>query len=124
MSVRFGHTIPILRIFDVAKAREFYVDYLGCNVDYEERSAPEMPAYIQVSRSGFTLHLSEHYSDGSPGTHLRVEVEGLAHLRDELAGKAYQHIKPNIVAASQYERVLAVIDPFANRLLFFERSKG
>jgi ribosomal-protein-alanine N-acetyltransferase len=29
MAIAFEQTIPILRIFDVAKARAFYVDYLG-----------------------------------------------------------------------------------------------
>jgi hypothetical protein len=29
----FGKTTPILRIFDEAKAREFYVDFLGFGVD-------------------------------------------------------------------------------------------
>ncbi len=29
-----GHPIPILRIFDEAKARAFYVDFLGFTVDW------------------------------------------------------------------------------------------
>ena len=33
----FGKTTPILRIFDEAKAREFYVDFLGFKVDWEHR---------------------------------------------------------------------------------------
>jgi hypothetical protein len=32
-SMGFGKTTPILRIFDEAKAREFYVDFLGFRVD-------------------------------------------------------------------------------------------
>jgi hypothetical protein len=28
-------TIPILRIFDEVKAREFYVDFRGFNIDWE-----------------------------------------------------------------------------------------
>jgi Glyoxalase superfamily protein len=31
------HAIPILRIFDVTKAREFYLDFLGFRVDWEAR---------------------------------------------------------------------------------------
>jgi catechol 2,3-dioxygenase-like lactoylglutathione lyase family enzyme len=34
--MKLGRTTPILRIFDVAKAREFYVDRLGFQVDWEE----------------------------------------------------------------------------------------
>jgi Glyoxalase superfamily protein len=33
MSVDFQRVIPILRIFSVEKAREFYVDYLGFSID-------------------------------------------------------------------------------------------
>ena len=33
MTTRFDATIPILRIFDIAKAREFYVDILGMTWD-------------------------------------------------------------------------------------------
>ncbi|HEY3162183.1 MAG TPA: glyoxalase superfamily protein [Vicinamibacterales bacterium] len=29
----FGRTIPILRMFDAAKAREFYIDFLGFTID-------------------------------------------------------------------------------------------
>lgn len=29
----FGKTTPILRIFDEAKAKEFYIDFLGFKVD-------------------------------------------------------------------------------------------
>ncbi len=41
---------PILRIFDEAKAREFYVDFLGFSVDWEHRFGDNFPQYMQVSR--------------------------------------------------------------------------
>jgi catechol 2,3-dioxygenase-like lactoylglutathione lyase family enzyme len=41
---------PVLRVFDVPLAKSFYVDYLGCSVDWEEGS-PEGPTYLQVSRA-------------------------------------------------------------------------
>ncbi len=34
MALAFRKTIPILRIFDVEKAKEFYLDYLGFSVDW------------------------------------------------------------------------------------------
>jgi hypothetical protein len=34
MSVTFLRAIPILRIFDETKAREFYLGYLGFEVDF------------------------------------------------------------------------------------------
>jgi len=71
--VRFGKTIPILRIFDEAKAREFYVNFVGFNVDWEHRFEPGLPLYMQVSKNGCVLHLSGHHGDCSPGAALRVE---------------------------------------------------
>lgn len=76
-------TIPILRIFDRAKVKDFYVGYvgfLGFAVDWEHHFEENTPAYIQVSRAGLTLHLSEHHGDaclpeaesGRPGPVRRV----------------------------------------------------
>ena len=50
MPVAFLQTIPILRIFSVAKAKEFYVDYLGFTLDWEHHFDDNSPAYIKVSR--------------------------------------------------------------------------
>ena len=36
----FGKATPILRIFDEAKAKEFYVAFLGFKVDWEHRFEP------------------------------------------------------------------------------------
>ncbi len=52
MAVAFQKTIPLLRIFDVEKAKEFYVYYLGFSVDWEHHFEDNTPAYIQVSRDG------------------------------------------------------------------------
>ena len=68
MSVEFQKTIPILRIFSVEKAKEFYVGFLGFTVDWEHHIEDNTPAYIQVSRAGLTLHLSEHHGDACPGS--------------------------------------------------------
>jgi hypothetical protein len=67
MSIRALRVIPILRIFSVEKAREFYLDYVGCNHDWEHRFDDTAPLYMQVSRDGLVLQLSEHYGDGPPG---------------------------------------------------------
>jgi catechol 2,3-dioxygenase-like lactoylglutathione lyase family enzyme len=73
--IRLDPAIPVLRIYDIAKAREFYVDFLGFQIDWEHRFAPDLPLYMQVSRSGVTLHLSEHYGDGTPGTVVYIRGE-------------------------------------------------
>lgn len=66
--VAFSKAVPILRIFDINKARQFYVDYLGVTVDWEHRFSEDAPLYMQVSRGGMVLHLSEHHGDATPGS--------------------------------------------------------
>ena len=60
--------IPVLRIFSVEKAKEFYLGFLGFTWDWEHRFADNFPLYAQVSRSGIVLHLSEHHGDACPGS--------------------------------------------------------
>ena len=67
----FGKTVPILRMFDEAKAKEFYVDFLGFAIDWEHRFESGAPLYMQVSLGSFQLHVSEHYGDGTPGFDFR-----------------------------------------------------
>jgi catechol 2,3-dioxygenase-like lactoylglutathione lyase family enzyme len=40
--------IPILRIFSVDKAKEFYLDFLGFKLDWEHRFGDNFPLYAQV----------------------------------------------------------------------------
>ena len=64
----FQKTIPIFRIFDVMKAKDFYVGFLGFTVDREHHFEENTPAYILVSKNGFVLHLPEHHGDCWPGS--------------------------------------------------------
>ena len=120
-TLRVTATVPMLRIFDVAKAREFYVDYLGCAVDWEHRFGEDFPLYMQVSRAGLQLHLTEHHGDACPGAAVFFWVEGLDAFHAELAARPYTYAKPQIETAPWQARVLHLTDPFGNRLHFNER---
>lgn len=43
--------VPIFRMFDKAKAIEFYIDWLGFTIDWEHRFEENLPLYMQVSKS-------------------------------------------------------------------------
>jgi catechol 2,3-dioxygenase-like lactoylglutathione lyase family enzyme len=118
--VEFGSVVPILRIFDIPKALEFYRDYLGCSVDWEHRFAPAMPVYIQVSRGNLILHLSEHHGDGSPGIRVRIATTHIAALHAELQRKDYHYLRPGLEEEPWGETTLTLLDPFGNRLTFHE----
>ena len=112
-------TIPILRIFDEAKAREFYVGFLGFTIDWEHRFSPDAPLYLQVSRDECLLHLSEHYGDCSPGAAIRIATTDLDAFHAELTAKQYKYAGPGI-DEQPWGREVSVRDPFGNRLIFSE----
>lgn len=111
-------TTPIFRIFDEAKARESYLDFLGFRVDWEHRFEPGLPLYMQVSRDGCLLQLSEHHGDGSPGAAVRMEASDLGALHAELASRQYKYARPGIAEMPWGTRDMSVRDPFDNRLTF------
>ena len=115
--MRLGNTTPVLRIFDEAKAKEFYVGFLGFQVDWEHRFEPSLPLYLQVSRGACVLHLSEHHGDASPGAGLRIATEGLEDFQRELIAKGYKYARPGI-EEMPWGRDMTVRDPFGNRLTF------
>ena len=114
----FGKTTPILRLFDEAKAREFYVDFLGFKVDWEHRFGEGMPLYMQVSKGGCVLHLSGHHGDCSPGAAMRIETDELEAFQQQLLAKNYKYARPGIEDTPWGSRDMSIKDPFGNRLTF------
>jgi ribosomal-protein-alanine N-acetyltransferase len=120
MSPRTVQVIPILRIFSVEKAREFYLDYAGFHLDWEHRFEPGLPVYIQVSREGLVLHLSEHHGDGSPGTRFQVTYQGVRELHAELSAKKYNYWRPGLTETFWGTDQLNLLDPFGNKISLCE----
>jgi uncharacterized glyoxalase superfamily protein PhnB len=113
-----GRTTPILRMFDEAKAREFYLEFLGFKVDWEHRFEPGLPLYMQVSRGECVLHLSEHFGDGSPGAAVRIHSADIEAFHLELTSKRYKHARPGLEDTPWGSREVSIRDPFGNRLTF------
>jgi len=111
---------PILRIFDEEKAREFYVDYLGFQVDWEHRFEEGMPLYMQVSLDGISIHLSEHHGDCTPGSAIRVLISNLDEFHSQLQQQSYKYARPGIEETPWHLREMTVTDPFGNRIVFYE----
>lgn len=113
--------IPIFRIFDAAKAREFYVDWLGFQIDWEHRFEAGAPLYMQISRGEIYLHLSEHHGDACPGSKAFIKFQNLTEYHRELLAKNYKYNRPGLEIAPWNARTMTVIDPFHNQLLFSEK---
>ncbi|TSB45726.1 glyoxalase superfamily protein [Alkalicoccobacillus porphyridii] len=115
--------IPILRIFDYEKAKEFYLDFLGLQLDWTHQFEDNMPLYVQVSSEGDVLHLSEHHGDASPGSSIRIQKKSLKQYQKKLLEKNYPHMKPGIEETPWGTLEVTVVDPFSNRIIFYEDKK-
>jgi catechol 2,3-dioxygenase-like lactoylglutathione lyase family enzyme len=114
---------PILRIFDYKKTLEFYIDWLGFNIDWEYKEE-DTPVYMQVSLGDIVLHLSEHHGDGTPGTRVFIDdFKGLKEFQQALIDKQYKYNRPGIEVPfwDAHALEMTVDDPFGNKLLFVER---
>jgi hypothetical protein len=111
--------IPVLRIFSAEQAMAFYLDYLGCTLEWERRAGEGDALTAQVRRGALTLRLSERHEDGTPGALLVVPVTGLAGLHAELSAKPYRGQRPVLQAAGPGQEVV-LTDPFGNRLVLCE----
>jgi uncharacterized glyoxalase superfamily protein PhnB len=120
MEIVFERVIPVLRIFDVAKADEFYQGFLGFAVDWDQRVDGGAPLYRQISRAGLILHLSEHHGDGSPGVHIRVMMRGVEAFQREISARSYRYMRPGLETTPWGAVETGVIDPFGNLIRFCE----
>jgi catechol 2,3-dioxygenase-like lactoylglutathione lyase family enzyme len=114
-----GPVIPVLRIFDVAKAREFYTEYLGFEIAWEHVFDDHAPVYLEARRDGAVLHLSEHHGDASPGATVRILVTDVMGLHRELHEREHAYARPGI-ETEPWGLEVTVLDPFANRIVFHQ----
>lgn len=115
----FEQAIPIVRIFDLAKAEEFYFGFLGFKLDWDHRYGDNFPIYMQVSRGDLRLHLSEHAGDATPGGNMVVYMKGIRAFHAELIEKNYRFMKPGLEREGDRLEV-TVTDPFNNHMRFME----
>src|SRR6201996_1522732 len=120
MAIEFMSVVPILRIFDIAKADEFYQGYLGFKVDWDHRFDANAPLYRQISRGNLILHLSEHHGDGSPGARIRVTMRGVVAVHREISTKGYRYRRPGLETTPWGTLEPGAIDPFGNLIRFCE----
>ncbi|WP_409343713.1 glyoxalase superfamily protein [Paenibacillus sp. MBLB4367] len=114
---------PILRIFDEAKAKAFYIGFLEFQLDWEHRFEEGFPLYMQVSRGSCLLHLSEHHGDCTPGSAVRIEASPIEPFHAGLLAKAYKYARPGLESTPWGTREVCVTDPFGNRIVFYEDNQ-
>lgn len=120
MNPDFSATIPVMRIFDVVRAKDFYSGFLGFQVDWEHRFDDKSPTYLQVSLGSLILHLTEHHGDCCPGSTVFVKIRGIDHFHANITSRGYGYMRPTIEQTAFGTRCVEVTDPFGNRIRFNE----
>lgn len=123
MEAEFTKVIPMLRIFNVEKARDFYLHFLGFKLDWENDNGGRAPMYMQVSRGDLVLHLTEHHGDCTPGSNVFVIMKGIEQFHRDISSRRYKYMRPGLRKAPWNATVMEVTDPFGNRIRFNEHLK-
>jgi len=119
-----GSPIPVLRSFDEAQGRSFYVDFLGFEIDFEHRFGEDFPLYLGVSLSGCTLHLTEHHGDCSPVAKVRIPTANVSALCKALSAKDSKYAVPRGGQETPWGmKEMTLVDPFGNKLVFYQDSQ-
>lgn len=113
-------TIPILRMFDVAKAKEFYFEWLGFKIEFEHQFEENTPYYIGITKDDIQLHLSEHYGDATPGSKVFIVCNEIEKYFAELQSRPYKYYRPCLEKTFYAALEFSVQDPFGNKLSFNE----
>lgn len=115
-----GAAIPVLRMLDEEKARSFYLDYLGFQIDWECRFTPDAPVYMQVRLGTALIHLNGHAEDDAPITQVNIQVLGLDNYCEHLIAKGANYPTPCVEDPRYVGRNtdMNIDDPFGNELVF------
>ena len=120
-----GPVTPVLRSFDEARTRAFYLDFLGFALVFEHRFEPGLPLYLGVRRGECVLHLSEHYGDAAPGAGVRIACDDVTAYAAALRDKGFGNARPGAPQPTPWgTREFAVHDPSHNRLTFYTDMNG
>jgi uncharacterized glyoxalase superfamily protein PhnB len=115
-----GAPVPILRSFDEGRTKDFYLEFLGFELEFEHRFEPWAPLYMGVRKGDCVLHLSEHYGDATPGSAVRIPVEDVSAYMAELRAKAHGNARPGEPQPMPWgSREITIRDPSSNALTFF-----
>jgi len=109
--------IPQLRSTSMAASLAFYRDGLGFVVDWQHQFEPGFPLFLQLTREGQTIFLTEHAGDCQVGGSIYFKVPDV----DLLAGQFRERgvaLAHGPCDSPWGTRDMSVLDPDGNRLRF------
>lgn len=103
---------PVLGVQSMEKAIDFYVHWLGFQLDNEWEEAPGEPKIAWVSREGIEIVLNED-PDTPSNVWLNIKVADARALADEWNGRRPGAVE--VISEAPYEfPVICIDDPFGN----------
>jgi catechol 2,3-dioxygenase-like lactoylglutathione lyase family enzyme len=117
MSYTSLNGICTFRMNNYAEAIPFYIGFLGFHLDWEHSASEDGPIYMQISKNGLMLHLSDsdRFREGSV---VFVETKGLDDLHQEFTERKGHFDLPAIEHTPWGTRQLEITDPSGNMLRF------
>jgi catechol 2,3-dioxygenase-like lactoylglutathione lyase family enzyme len=109
--------IPQLRITDADASRSYYVEGLGFTVDWEHRFGLGYPVFMQLTRDGQKIFLTQHAGDCQPGGAVYFIVPDADRCVAEFIARGVQPTNP-IADMPWGTREFLLTDPDGNRLRF------
>lgn len=112
--------VPQLRVTSAARSLPFYVQGLGFAIDWQHQFEPGFPLFLQITRQGQTLFLTEHEGDCQVGGAVYFVVDDVddCHRRFVAAGVRVGEPPQDTPWGC---REMVVTDPDGNRLRFSSR---
>ncbi len=109
--------IPQLRMTNAERSLAFYVQGLGFQVDWTHQFEAGYPLFVQLTRAGQTLFLTEHSGDCQVGGAVYFRVPDARACFSEFTGNGVVSMD-GVVDTPWGTRELLVTDPDGNRLRF------
>ncbi|MBZ5535602.1 MAG: VOC family protein [Acidobacteriia bacterium] len=114
---------PTLRITAYEKSKLFYIDGLGFHIDWEHRFEPHLPVFMQITRDGMSLFLSQHSGDCHVGGAVYFFIDDVDQWHRSFLQHGVHPEKP-LQNTSYGLREMCVVDPDGNRLRFGTNLKN
>ena len=117
--------IPILRFFDAAPAKEFYIGWLGFNIDWEHSPVNtgveyDTPDYTGISKDTIEIHRSEYYRNETPGSKAFIACSEIEKHFADLQSGSNKYYRPGFIKTFNGSVCIEVGDLSGNRLSFNE----
>jgi catechol 2,3-dioxygenase-like lactoylglutathione lyase family enzyme len=119
-AVGFAAAVPILRVYDLVRARDFYARFLGFAWDWEHRFEPDLPPTSRCHAGQRCCTSPNITATARRAPRSSSASRGWRAFHAELAARRYAHARPAMADAPWGDRMVSVTDPFGNRLTFHE----